>query len=593
MSARCEDPSDMSVLQNLARRLRPDRHHLVASSLVALALVAAAHYAVHRHFQQHALDAQALRLADAVARHAFASQAAHEASSMSSRPTRNRAAGPPVSPNEHVERTAAEASRGSGGLYRYRVLSPWSEDVDQWQWARQQARQPAWRFEGEGRARMLHYLREFTPSSSAGAIGAVAMHVPLAPLAASDGTGQVQLLLAIAASSLGIALAGHFAWLGARRERRERDHSEATLLLRTSSLHSALGDTGQAQEFARAALASARRTGLSLAMAASEECMGDVLCAEGRVDEGAKHWRAAVQLLRNHGKHQRAARLCVKLADLSVDKGAGGDAVRWHRRAAELEQRALESGASAAPAADADPGDDRWRSAEMAFHTAKMAAMGRMVAGVNHELKQPLVSLRLLAASALERLDRGEDEHVRRSLYDMLSMTDQIARLTTALDNFSRKQPYQSAPTRLSACVRDALRVLGPQLQEREGDIAVRGVDPEVWVDHDRVRLILVNLLSNALDATAKLDDRRIDVDIREEVGDIVLRVRDFGRGFPPEVQQHLFDMFITTKAEGRGLGLGLALSAKMAREMGGSLSGRNHPQGGAEFSLSLPLHGG
>jgi len=215
------------------------------------------------------------------------------------------------------------------------------------------------------------------------------------------------------------------------------------------------------------------------------------------------------------------------------------------------------------------------------------------VAGVNHELKQPLVSLRLLAASALERLDRGEDEHVRRSLYDMLSMTDQIARLTTALDNFSRKQPYQSTPTRLSACVRDALRVLGPQLQEREGDIAVRGVDPEVWVDHDRVRLILVNLLSNALDATAKLDDRRIDVDIREEVGDIVLRVRDFGRGFPPEVQQHLFDMFITTKAEGRGLGLGLALSAKMAREMGGSLSGRNHPQGGAEFSLSLPLHGG
>ncbi len=590
----------MAIHKRVARGIRPICQHLLALSLVAVAMVGIAHYFILERFEQRVLEAQALRAAEIVVQHALASRTTYEELARSLRATGKRANVQQAPPIQYLERTAADVNRRNGGLYTYKALSRRSEesdgvsldDFERWGWEQLESRQPAWRFDGAGQDRMLRYMHAVPALDTNGTIGALEVQMPLRSVGA-DGVGRSQLLLALAASSLGIGLAGYWAWLGARRERCERDHSETALLLRTTSLHSALGDTKKALDYALAALTAARRSRLPRDIAAAEECLGDVLCAEGRIDEGAGHWRASLQLLRNDRQYQQAARLCEKLAGVSVDKGAGADAVRWRRRATELELKAIDSGVTPTPSSDfsaIDVGDERWRSAEMAFHTAKMAAVGRMVAGVNHELKQPLVSLRLLAASVLERLDRGETDHVRRNLYDMVAMTDQIARLTAALDNFSRKQPYQPAPSRMSACIRGALRVLGPQLNERERDIVVRGVDPEVWLDHDRVRLILVNLLSNAVDATANAADKRIEIDIREEGTSIAVRIRDFGHGFPAEVQQHLFDMFVTTKAEGRGLGLGLALCAKMSREMGGTLSGRNHPQGGAEFTLCLPL---
>jgi C4-dicarboxylate-specific signal transduction histidine kinase len=94
--------------------------------------------------------------------------------------------------------------------------------------------------------------------------------------------------------------------------------------------------------------------------------------------------------------------------------------------------------------------------------------------------------------------------------------------------------------------------------------------------------------LANALDAVAGGADKRIEVEVREEGEQVVLTVRDHGPGLSEEALRHLFEPFFTTKPPGEGLGLGLALSADVIREMGGELSGRNHPEGGAEFTLRL-----
>jgi C4-dicarboxylate-specific signal transduction histidine kinase len=92
--------------------------------------------------------------------------------------------------------------------------------------------------------------------------------------------------------------------------------------------------------------------------------------------------------------------------------------------------------------------------------------------------------------------------------------------------------------------------------------------------------------LANALDAVAGGADKRIEVEVREEGEQVVLTVRDHGPGLSEEALRHLFEPFFTTKPPGEGLGLGLALSADVIREMGGELSGRNHPEGGAEFFI-------
>jgi two-component system C4-dicarboxylate transport sensor histidine kinase DctB len=101
---------------------------------------------------------------------------------------------------------------------------------------------------------------------------------------------------------------------------------------------------------------------------------------------------------------------------------------------------------------------------------------------------------------------------------------------------------------------------------------------------------VLVNLIGNALDAMAGQPRPRIDLAWECADGRVRLHVRDHGPGLSAEAQAHLFEPFFTTKPAGDGLGLGLTISAGIVRDFGGSLHGANHPDGGAVFTLELPL---
>ena len=104
---------------------------------------------------------------------------------------------------------------------------------------------------------------------------------------------------------------------------------------------------------------------------------------------------------------------------------------------------------------------------------------------------------------------------------------------------------------------------------------------------------MLVNLINNALDAMAGSTVLRVEIRCEQQAtagGEQVhVQVRDLGPGLSDEALAHLFEPFFTTKGSGDGLGLGLALSAGIVRESGGTLSGANHPEGGAVFHLALP----
>jgi len=109
-----------------------------------------------------------------------------------------------------------------------------------------------------------------------------------------------------------------------------------------------------------------------------------------------------------------------------------------------------------------------------------------------------------------------------------------------------------------------------------------------VIAESNRLEQVLINLLSNALDAMAACADPVLTVAVTLEDDAVSIRVRDNGPGLTPQARQHLFEPFFTTKDQGAGLGLGLTISFSIVGEFGGTLSALDVPGGGAEFVIRL-----
>ncbi|MEL6232943.1 MAG: ATP-binding protein [Pseudomonadota bacterium] len=220
---------------------------------------------------------------------------------------------------------------------------------------------------------------------------------------------------------------------------------------------------------------------------------------------------------------------------------------------------------------------------------SKLAALGQMSAAVSHELNQPLAAMRTYIAGAKLLLDRRRPVEAQASIQRMDDLISRMAVLTRQLKSFARKGDQDMRPLDLRAAVRGALSVMQPQLSQTglAVDLDMPGTPCMVRGDQLRIEQILVNLLRNALDAVRGQPDRRIDLTIAPGP-DFVIRVVDNGPGLPPNAEE-IFEPFFTTKKPGEGLGLGLAISAGIAQDLGGRLVARNRDGEGACFELHLP----
>ena len=219
---------------------------------------------------------------------------------------------------------------------------------------------------------------------------------------------------------------------------------------------------------------------------------------------------------------------------------------------------------------------------------SKLAALGQMSAAVSHELNQPLAAMRTYLAGARLLLNRKRHEEAESSFQRVEDLLTRMGALTKQLKSFARKGEEDFTPVDMRDPLNAAFSMMSPQLGSMEIEIT-RTLPKEpalVLADELRVEQIIVNLLRNALDAMKGHDDPHIDILLT--VGDTVtLSVRDNGRGID-DVDQ-LFEPFYTTKKPGEGIGLGLAISAGIATDLGGSLTARNGQNGGAIFELQLP----
>ena len=236
--------------------------------------------------------------------------------------------------------------------------------------------------------------------------------------------------------------------------------------------------------------------------------------------------------------------------------------------------------------------EDRLRQTQTELVQAgKLAALGQMSAALSHEFNQPLAAARNYAENAQLLLDRGRSAEAHDNIGRILGMIDRMGRISRHLRNFARKPHQQLRPVDLGDVIADAQELLGWQLARSGVTLHVDlGQEPLV-VTAGAVRLqqVLVNLLSNAIDAIEGQEIKTLRL-VGCRVGDMVeLRVHDNGPGIVDAVQPRIFDPFFSTKEVGKGLGLGLSISYNIIRDFHGRISVRNHPDGGAEFTLCLP----
>jgi len=222
----------------------------------------------------------------------------------------------------------------------------------------------------------------------------------------------------------------------------------------------------------------------------------------------------------------------------------------------------------------------------------KLAVIGQLSTGIAHELNQPLAALRTLSGNGVRFLERGDLDTTRTNLERIAQLVDRMGLITGQLRTFARKSSGQLQAVPLCRALDNALSLLEPRLTQANAEIRRRCPEPGpiALCDINRLEQVLINLIGNALDAMHGQPAPCIELGCESVGRQARLSVRDFGPGLDEDAISHLFEPFFTTKEAGVGLGLGLAISAGIVSDFGGTLCGANHPAGGALFTLEIPL---
>ena len=230
----------------------------------------------------------------------------------------------------------------------------------------------------------------------------------------------------------------------------------------------------------------------------------------------------------------------------------------------------------------------RLRSAQAEMiHREKLAAMGRLVAQLSHEINNPIYNIQ----NCLEALERRGDPRDPNREFLLLAQEElsRMASLTRRMLDHSRPMSDAAAPLNLNGTVQRVLALAGPEL-------AGRGIRVDSWLERglpsvvahpDAIQQVLANLVNNAMDAMPEGGTLRIST--RAAADAVEVAVEDTGSGIAEDQLPHIFEAFYTTKPGVRGLGLGLFVSEGIIRGHRGRISVESRPGAGSRFTIRLP----
>src|SRR6202795_1216338 len=233
---------------------------------------------------------------------------------------------------------------------------------------------------------------------------------------------------------------------------------------------------------------------------------------------------------------------------------------------------------------------DLKRLEEQLIQAEKLAAMGQMLAGVAHELNNPLTAI--IGVTELLREGQGLEESVKRQLELTHRQARRAARIVQNLLEFSRPASPQKKPVDLNSIIERTLQLHEHSLRRNnvEVDFRLQPDFPGVIADANQLIQVFLNLVTNAEQAIREVrESGRIQIRFARVGSRISVTFQDDGVGIRPDSVPRLFDPFYTTKRPGGGTGLGLSICLSIVREHGGTIEAEALPAGGSAFTVYLP----
>ena len=245
--------------------------------------------------------------------------------------------------------------------------------------------------------------------------------------------------------------------------------------------------------------------------------------------------------------------------------------------------------------------DERKNLLEQLVRSEKLAAVGELISGVAHEINNPLTGILGLSELLLRENKENLNEDTKKDLKSIYESSERIKKIVANLLRFARFE----APVRKDASINELLDTV---LNIRAYEMKSKNVElkknyqpdlPLVMVDPSQLEQVFLNLITNAeyaIHANGKAGTLTITTSLQEKQPEgqkVVIEISDTGAGVPENVITKIFNPFFTTKPAGKGTGLGLSVSYGIIKEHGGEIHVRNQAEGGAVFTIELPVRGG
>jgi len=218
----------------------------------------------------------------------------------------------------------------------------------------------------------------------------------------------------------------------------------------------------------------------------------------------------------------------------------------------------------------------------------RLAALGRITAGVAHEVKNPLNSMRLWLENLKESLPAETNEPAMQAVNVLDAEIDRLDAVVKRFLDFSRPMEVRLEPTQLAGVLQEVLEVAGPQLEKANVQVAqLLPIDvPEVFGDGALLKQAILNLVLNAVDAMPSGGQLQLTLSRRGDMAEVT--VTDTGKGIPLEHRQKVFQLFFTTRPGGSGIGL--ATTFRIVQLHNGSIDFTSEVGRGTTFRIELPL---
>lgn len=268
-----------------------------------------------------------------------------------------------------------------------------------------------------------------------------------------------------------------------------------------------------------------------------------------------------------------------EIAELGKSFNTMALSLKEHRRSLELANRNLISA-----------NEELRHLQDELIRSERMAAVGQLAAGLSHEIDNPIGII--LGFAELLAADMPEDDPRREDLQTIIDESRRCKRIVRGLLDFSRPPVLGVVPTDVNEVVRATVGAAESQRLFKGVTVRTELADgtPALTADPDRLRQVFMNLLINAAQAMDGEGSIDVATGYDPETGVVGITFADTGPGIKDADMENVFEPFFTTKRPGEGTGLGLAICKRLLEEQGGTITATNRADGGAVFSVSLPV---